>query len=297
MLGKRLLPFVVCFFNILPHRVALGLGSFLGTALWFFSKRKVDRAEARCVSALGVGVTHARRVVKRSYANMGKCVAEFALLNRLLPRLESLVAIEGKQHLDEALKRGKGALVMTAHIDNWELGGARMVAEGYVIAPFYTPQRNKGGVNDWIVSRRTETAGMRIIPSKGFALREAFRALRDGSVLTFLQDLDAREDGVCVPFLGLPASCATGLVKMHRKFGSPVVPIVVVREPDGVHHKVVVQEILSDMADEDGNPFGVNMEKSLKMCNNVLGSWIANHPEQWMWLLDKWRYALRSRSF
>jgi KDO2-lipid IV(A) lauroyltransferase len=288
-----LLSGAVAFLNVLPHIAALRLGSFLGTVLWAFSKRKVDRAEARCVSALGVGVTTARKIVRRSYANMGRSVAEFARLPRLRPRLTSLVAIEGREHLDEALGRGKGVLIMAAHMGNWEFAGARLVMEGYAITPIYTPQRNTGGVQDCFARLRAEGSKMKMVPSEGFALREAFRTLRRGDALTVLQDLDARKEGIVLPFLGVPASNATGIVKMYRKFGSPVVPVQALRDPDGVRHTVRIQGILSDLPDEEGNPFGVNMEKSLKMCNNTLGRWIEEYPDQWMWLLDKWESVAR----
>ena len=252
------------------------------------SRRRVDVAEARCVAALGVGVTIARRIVRSSCLNFGRSVAEFTRLARLGSRLTSLVTIEGKKYMDEAAARGKGVLIMAAHMGNWELGGARMVAEGYAITPIYTPQRNTGGVNDIVSVLRGSAAGMEMIPSEGFGMRGIFSALRKGKLLVFLQDLDARKKGVVVPFLGLPASTAIGLVKMHNKFGAPIVPVLVLRNPDGVTHTVRVHKILSDLPDEDGNLFGLNMEKSLKMCNNMLADWVTEHPEQWMWLLDRW---------
>ena len=248
------------------------------------------------MSALGVGVTVARKIVRSSYVNGGKSVVEFARMKRLAPQLTSLITIEGKERLDEAVARGKGVLIMTAHMGNWELCGARMVAEGYALAPVYTPQRNVGGVNDLVSVLRGSAAGMDMIPSEGWGMREIFRAVRNGKLLVLLQDLDARKNGVIVPFLGLPSSTATGIVKMHRSFGAPVVPIVCVRNPDGVTHTIRVHGILSDLPDKDGNPFGENMEKSLEMCNNILTDWVIAHPEQWIWLLDKWASTLGTDS-
>jgi KDO2-lipid IV(A) lauroyltransferase len=222
---------------------------------------------------------------------MGKSVVEFVRFKRLAPRLKSLFSIEGKERLDEVLARGKGAILMAGHFGNWEMAGARLAAEGYSLMPVYTPQRNKGGLNDLISARRAEMA-MEMIPSEGFGLREILRALRGGGIVIFMQDLDARKEGVIVPFLGLPASSATGLVKMHRKFGTPVVAVLPTRNPDGVHHTLHIERVVSDLPDEDGSPFGTNMEKSLKMCNNILGEWVKSYPEQWMWLLDKWGFAL-----
>ena len=163
-----------------------------------------------------------------------------------------------------------------------------MVAEGYAITPIYTPQRNTGGVNDLVSVLRSSAAGMEMIPSEGLGMRGIFRALHQGKLLVFLQDLDARKEGVIVPFLGLQASTAVGIVKMHRRFGAPVVPVQVIRNPDGVTHTIRIHEILSDLPDEDGNLFGFNMEKSLKICNNIIADWVTEHPEQWVWLLDRW---------
>jgi KDO2-lipid IV(A) lauroyltransferase len=287
---KIVLSFALRLFDVLPHRAALKLGAFLGALLWIFSRRKVDRAEARCVLALGVGITLARAIVKASYVNMGKSAAEFARFRRLAPRLKFFFSIEGKECLDEVLSRGKGAIVMTAHLDNWEAAGARLAAEGYSIMPVYTPQRNTGGLNDLISARRS-AMGMEMIPSEGFGLRGLLRALRGGGVVVFMQDLDARKEGVVVPFMGMPASAATGLVKMHRKFGTPVIAAFSTRNPDGVHHTIHIGKVVSDLPDEDGCPFGKNMEKSLKVCNNILSEWVRNYPEQWMWLFDKWEFA------
>lgn len=278
-------------FRLLPHRLAVSAGAFLGRTLWLFSKRKVDRAEARCVAALGVGVTVARSIVRSSYANMGRSCAEFMRLQLLRPRIRALVAIEGKEHLEEALARGRGVLLMTAHIGSWELCGARLAEEGFTLAPIYTPQRNTGGLEDHIRRQRTEGAGFNVIPSGGFALREVFKSLGQGGVVIVLQDLDARKEGVSVPFLGLPASTAAGLVKMYRKFEAPVVPALAIRKPDG-RHLLSIQSPLSDLRDEDGDPFGANMEKSLKMCNNILGDWVRTYPDQWLWLLDRWKSSL-----
>jgi KDO2-lipid IV(A) lauroyltransferase len=289
--AERFLPILVRLARALPHRAALGLGGFLGALFWAFSKRRVDRAEARCVSALGVGVTRARKIVRSSYINLGKSVMEFSRVKCLRANLSSWVSIEGKEHLDRALARGKGVLVLSAHIGNWELGAARMTAEGYALAPLYTPQRNDGGLETLISALRAEEGEVNFIVSDGPGLRGIFRALRGGRVLVFMHDLDARKEGVVLPFLGLPASCAAGIVKMHKRSGAPVVPIVALRNPDGIHHTIRVEGILSDLPDEDGEPFGVNIGKSLKMCNNSVARWVTRYPEQWLWLLDKWESA------
>jgi KDO2-lipid IV(A) lauroyltransferase len=235
-----------------------------------------------------MGITPARRIIRNAYANMGRSVAEFTRMGQLLPTLRERISIEGKELLDEALSRGRGALIMTAHLGNWELAGARMVAEGYAISPVYTPQRNGGGLEDFLEYQRTRTAGMNLIPSEGPGLRKLFRVIREKGILLFLQDLDARKEGVRVPFLGMEASTAVGLITLYRKFRAPIVPIFTVRNPDGCTHTIYVQSVLSDLSEDDGAPFGTNVVKSLQICNNILTRWVEKYPDQWLWFLDRW---------
>ena len=289
----RAVGLLIAFIEALPHRAAVAFGGLLGRLLWLLSWKKVDRCERRCVQALGVGVTLARGIVRRSFVNLGRSAAEFVRLDRIKPRLQELVAIEGAENLDRALARGHGALLMVAHMGNWEMAGARVVQAGYPLVPIYTPQRNRNGLNDLIQRRRTRAAGMTMIPSEGGGLRGVFRALSQNGIVCILQDLDARSDGMVVPFLGMPASAHEGIVKLFRRFGAPVVPVLCVRALDGIHHRVVFQSVLSDEVDRDGNSFGFNMEKSLRMCHNVLEEWIRTYPDQWLWLLDRWESTMR----
>ena len=116
--------------------------------------------------------------------------------------------------------------------------------------------------------------------------------MRAKDLVCVLQDLDARRDGIVVPFLGMPASAHEGIVKLHKKFGAPVLPALYVRAADRIHHRLVIQGILSDEVDEDGNPFGTNLEKSLRMCHMVLEGWVRAYPGQWLWLLDRWESTM-----
>ena len=103
-----------------------------------------------------------------------------------------------------------------------------------------------------------------------------------------MQDLDARREGVMTEFLGLPASTHDGIVKLYRKFGSPVVPIHFVRDKNNpAHHVIDIPEIISDRQN-----FGSDMTDSLNACNELIGSWIRERPDLWLWLMDRWEYTL-----
>ena len=277
------LNIIVGFLRIIPHRAALALGRFIGKVLRLVLWKKTDRAEARCVAALGVGVTSAREIVRGSFMNLGMSAVEFVRFPLMKARVDEYIDFPetSQELLRSALSRGKGAILMTSHMANWELAAMRVIHAGFELHAVYTPQKNDGGAESIIAGIRTRTVGMYIIDNhKG--IREIFRVLKAGGIVVIMQDLDARKDGVMTDFLGLPASTHDGIIKLWQKLGSPIVATHYVRDKDNpAHHIVEMTEILSD---REGFSLGT--------CNRVIEGWIRERPELWLWLMDRWEYTL-----
>ena len=278
------------FLRILPHGVALAFGRFLGRAARLILWKKTDRCEARCVKALGLGITEAREVIKKSFVNMGMSLIEFIRLPVMKQNVNDFAIFDdaSKKILREAVSRGCGVILMTSHMDNWELAAMRVITEGFPLHVVYTPQRNQNGIDDFVEKTRRETEGMLLIESEGAGLREIFRALKSGGIVVVMQDLDARRDGVITNFLGLPASTHDGAVKLYQKFKCPIVPVHYTRDKKNFSlHYVKFTEILSDRPG-----FGEDLNESLELCNRVIEEWIKETPEQWFWIMDRWQYTL-----
>lgn len=267
---------------VLPHRGALAVGAALGQAVWALDKKRVDGAEARCVQALGVGVSLARGIVRRSYANLGRSVTEFLRLPAMVRDLDRFVTVHGEVHLRHALDEGRGVVLLTAHFGSWELAAAALAARGYPMNAIGAEQRDPR-ITDLIATLRSE-AGVRTL-GKGFDLKGALRCLRRGEILGVLLDQDARRAGVVAPFLGLPASTPYGPVKMAVRLGARVVPLFMVRRPDHVRHDLY---LLPGLTEAGGRPFGEDEQASVGHCNEVLSAWIVRYPDQWMWLYPRW---------
>lgn len=276
----------------MPHNIALSFGRFLGKILWLLSFKKVNTAESRCVKSLGIGITNSRKIVKKSFENIGMSAIEFVRLKKIKANLSKYTEFSGLEILQEALSRNKGVILICSHMDNWELAGSIFSEYGLQVTPIYTPQ--KGYINDFILQQRSKVAGMKMVKSEGAALREIFKTLKSGGIIAILQDLDARKNGVITNFLGIPASTHDGVVKLYSKFHSPVVPLSYLRDKNNKSfHHIKITKILSDENDKNGNPFGQDLNASLEMCNYEIENWIKNNPEQWLWLIDRWEYTFR----
>ena len=273
----------------MPHGFALSFGRFAGRLARLILWKKTDLCEARCVKALGIGITEARKIIKKSFENMGMSLVEFIRSPLMMKDVKKFADFDesSKKILTDALSRGHGVILMTSHMDNWELAAMRFSSEGFPLHVLYTPQSNKDEDN-FINKIRTENEGMILIPAEGAGLRDIFKALRAGEILVVMQDLDARRDGIIVNFLGLPASTHDGAVKLFQKFKCPIIPVHYTRDKKNpAHHTIIFTEILSDRPG-----FGEDLKKSLEICNSIIEEWIKENPEQWFWILDRWRFTL-----
>jgi KDO2-lipid IV(A) lauroyltransferase len=273
----------------LPHETALSLGSGLGGMVRLASGSRALRARRRCERILGVDEAESARIISGVYSNFGRSLAEFLRLPRMLERLEELIAVEGEEHLRRAFALGRGVIFLSAHIGNWEYGAALLARRGLPVNAIGAEQRDvrmTAAIEDL---RRS--AGVRPI-GKGLDLRGAIACLRSGEILALLLDQDARESGVISPFLGHPASTPTGPLRLARKFGAPVLPVSVIREPDGVRFKMTIEPPLEG---RDGAPFGDDLEFAAGRCNDAISAWIRRAPDQWLWLYPRWATTLGDR--
>ena len=287
------LKIFVKFLRILPNKVALMFGAFIGRVLHLVLWKKVDLCESRCVKALGVGVTIAREIIKKSFINLGMSAVEFIRIPVIKSQLPELVEFdEASQNiLREALSRGHGVILMCTHMASWELVAARFVQAGFDLHAVYTPQRDNK-INAIISDIRENFTGMHMITSEGGGLREIFKVLKSGGIIVIMQDLDARKDGIITKFLGMNASTHEGIAKLYHKFKCPVIPLRYVRDWKRPAHQVVkINEILSDRLDKNGRKFGEDITESINLCNQIIEGWIKETPEQWLWILDKWQYG------
>jgi len=267
--------------RLLPHLSALTLGSALRALVHRFSRKRVDAAEARCVRALGVGISTARDIVARSYRNLGRSLMEFYRLPLIADHLDDFVALHGEENLRQALAEGKGVILLTAHFGSWELAAAALARRGFPMNAIGAEQRDDR-ITGKIISLR-EQAGVTTI-GKGFDLKAALRCLKKGEILGVLLDQDPRDKGMVVPFLGLPASTPYGPVKLAHRLGAAIVPLFIVRRADGSGHDLY---LLPPLKGARGT-FGEDLEADLARCNDVLSRWISDHPDHWLWLYPRW---------
>jgi KDO2-lipid IV(A) lauroyltransferase len=227
------------------------------------------------------------RLRRQAYLHMGRNLVEFMRLRALSPdEVDALVRLEGEEHLRRALAAGQGVIILTAHFGNWELLGARLAqvcgrGKFHVVAQ---PQRDERLTR--LLDSVRQPHGVTVI-SRGAAAREVLRALRRGEAVGILLDVDMKESGILVDFLGRPASTAAGPAVFALRTGAAVVPVFALRQPDGSH----IGRILKPVEIIKRGDAESDIEENTARFSEIIGDWVRAYPEQWIWLPDRWRSA------
>lgn len=224
------------------------------------------------------------KVTRRMFVHFADSLWELSRLHQSVPELDS----EARRTLDAALAEGKGAMVISGHIGNWELLGHAIAAAGYPIAsiakPSYDPR-----ITRWLQKWRS-SRGLQIVWSdEGNAGKTILSVLRRNRLMAFLIDQNTKAAGDFVPFFGRPAFTSTTPAAIALRTGAPI--IFCWHHRSGKRHKMSFERI-------SYTPTGDRTQDVLKltaMFNDRLEHAIRLAPEQWVWLHARWGRS-RARS-
>lgn len=268
----------------LPSRAADALAAALA---WLagdglrLRRRVVDRQLAGCFPHLGAA--ERARLTRRVYRHLGRTLVEVLQA----PGREPPVRVcPGWQVVDEALASGRGAIVASAHLGNFELGG-RVLARRYRLLDVVKPLRNRR-VDAWLQEQR-RAHGIATVGVDG-AAAAVLAHLRGGGLVSLLLDQDAGAAGVRIPFLGREASAWSGAARFSLQTGCPVIPMGIIRQPDGSHVLKVGSPLLP--GGRTGDEAGIRAYTAA--ISAAVERFVLEDPAQWFWVHRRWKEAERA---
>jgi KDO2-lipid IV(A) lauroyltransferase len=268
---------------------ALALGTGLGR-LWY---RLGGPRSGRVRDQLALAFPEqdeARRAgwARDVFVHLGRGLVELLLMrgahrSALLDRVQ----IEGLENLHAARRSSPsgGALFVTAHCGNWELGCARVADTGLPISVVYRAIDQP--VLDRALQGLRNASGVDQIPMGRAGIRVA-RALKNGRIVVVLLDQNARpNDGVFVSFFGRPASTRYGPLTLAAVRGVPVLMGFASRDPDGRGHRMRIGPVLQLEAGSSDNE--AVLQRNVQQITDVIEDKIRASPGQWIWTHRRWR--------
>ena len=277
---------VIGLWNILPFPFAFWLGKILGRVGFYCVLGPRARAQKQMAEALNLTPRESRRCTKELFEHCGMLAVELAMLPRLHSRLTEYVYFskEDESEVAAALKKGKGAVVVSAHLGNWELLAQRMVVAGFSSSTLARLNPNPY-LGHWIVRQRA-SFGLNVIDrSETNAARRVLGAFKKNHLVGFLIDQDTRVQSTHVPFFGRLASTPIGAAQFALRRNIPVFAMFVHRE--NRRHRIVMKTIPVEEFHEKPEPDQIKA-LTAEMTRHIELA-VREHPSQWMWFHERWK--------
>ncbi|HWP30835.1 MAG TPA: lysophospholipid acyltransferase family protein [Fimbriimonadales bacterium] len=269
----------------LPEGIAEGFGSSIGKLAYFFSKKYRTRAiENLRMCFPEWDENKVKRTARAVFEHFGRTAARFFRSYKMPPHeiLNTIVAEEGLDALEQAKALQKGLIIVTAHFGNWERAAQYMNAKGYKINTVARDADDE--LTGEIVNRARREQGTEVY-SRGSAAKDLLRALSRNEAVAILVDQNAND--VFVPFFGFPAGTVAGPAVLHLRTGAPILIGFCLENGKGQYRVSFVRPTFP--------PATGNQEEDIRtimtVINKVLEDKIREHPEQWLWMHDRWRSA------
>jgi len=223
-------------------------------------------------------------VARLSFESLGRTSIETAVLpgtprEELIRRFE---LVEGWDTLEAARSEGKGVIIVTGHLGNWEYGGAYVAARGM---PFDAVTRGMANpLFDAYIRRTRAQIGFEVIHDAE-AVRRTPRALKEGRVIAMVCDQDGLNlASTFVPFFGRPAKTPRGPAVFALRLGVPLIFAASVRRPSGNYALLLSRLPVVVTGDRDADIDAIVLAYTQR-----LEAYVREYPEQYFWQHRRWR--------
>ena len=274
------------FLSLFPLNFALSIGSFIGSMVSYVALRPRRIALQQLQESMSYSESEAVTVVHRLFRNCGRLAVEMACLTKIYKQIQNYV------HVDESdltavrneLSKNGGAVIVSAHIGNWELLAQRMVSAKMPSTVLARMNPNPY-LGKWVVEQR-QRSGLEVIDRQDpKAARRVLAALKKNRIVGFLIDQDTKVKSTFVPFFGRQASTPVGAAQFALRNETPTFFMYSCREPKG--HRIKVQPVCL-------KPYlAMSREEGIRALTGDLTVLIENavreHPDQWMWIHERWK--------
>ncbi len=266
----------------LPTELSYKIAIFISDVHYYFCSRdrRIVKNNLKIILSSDENLSY---LARESFRNFGKYLVDFFKVQGSLTDeyVRNHVTIEHIEYLTDTLKEQKGAIIVTAHMGNWELGGCVLSKLGYPPIAVALPHKERS-VNDLFNAQRA-AEGMTIVPNS-VAIRECIKGLRKNRIVALLADRDFNLNGEVVNFFGKKTIFPKGPAAFSLKTGAVIVPTFLIREQED-HFKLFFEKPIS-LFNDDGSRIALG--DLIEKYAAAIESNIKKYPTQWFMFQKFW---------
>ncbi len=223
-------------------------------------------------------------ILRQMVENQVQTILEVFFYEKLVAQNPGFIKIVGREHLDAAIKKGKGLIILSAHFGNWEVMGYELCRIGLPMHVLARPQA-VNQMTDFLNGFR-QSRGVHVIMEN--SINESMRLLGQGKAVGLLADLNAREWGYQVEFFGRNASFYSSPVILSVRSGAPLIPSFTERQADGT----LLLRFEAPLTWEKGESMRQRVQKYARRYEEGF----RRRPDHWCWFHERYSFATLGRT-
>ena len=276
--------------TVLPLRFAVWLAMSIGSLAYHVLGR-LQRVGLRNLEIAFPEKTldDRKTILKKAIRNMGRTMAYFSRFERLTyDKMGQMIDYEPDPEFAAALQKivdaGRGRIILTGHTGNWEL-------QAFCYPLFFGPlsflarRMDNPRIEAMVVKIRTRLGNKQI--DKENSAVPILRLMRGGGSVGILGDVNAHpNEGVFVPFFGIPACTSTGMALLAQRSGAVIAPMLAVWDEEKGKYKIAYRDIIEPLDTGDRKK---DVEDTTALCAAATESMIREFPDQYIWIHRRWK--------
>lgn len=270
---------------IMPLSVALAFADAIGSLAFYAARKyaKVTLENLRSVFGGEKTEDEIQRIARGVFRNIARNAVELVRFPKITKEnIDSILTIEGKDILDRGYSKGKGIVLVTGHIGNWEIMAIALRIKG--CPGVAVGKRIYFHKYDEYLNSLRRHHDVHIV-YRDESPRKILKLLKSNNLVGIVADQDVDSvEGVFVNFLGRKAYTPAGPAVLAKATGAPLIPVVMIR--DGRRHRLIVNEPI-ELADTGNKE--ADMVTNTQRWSDVLESYIRKYPDQWVWMHRRWK--------
>jgi KDO2-lipid IV(A) lauroyltransferase len=276
--------FFVVTVHILPCKVSANLTAWLGRTIGpWLKKSKLAYKNLKFIYP-HKSEAEIQTIIRDMWDNLGRTVGEYPHLTKFT---FDDFQIDGGEILKNVIQNNQPAILVGAHLANWEMILVVSRLYGATVSSIYRPANNI--VVRWLVEMMRRRVASYLIHRGPAGGRQTYAALKKNHCIAMLTD-HKLTGGVVVPFMGHPVATAAAPATFGARLRCPIIPVQVKRLGKTSKFYICFYPPIAypDTGNNEQDIYHITAE-----VNRHIESWIEEAPGQWFWLHKRWGKILQ----
>jgi lauroyl/myristoyl acyltransferase len=284
-----LIRFLAAIFSRLSPECSLFIARLLGEVYFLLDSRhrKIAYRNLQLALASYYSPEELRRILKQHYINLAQNFVEVLYSPKINSSyIEKYIKIEGREYLDQSVKKNQAAIFTTAHFGSWEIANivCRHVFPDRPYVVLVKEQRKSASLAAMLDFYRLQH-GYKIVSTERKGLRELINNVREGALLGMVIDQGVGESQVFINFFNHRVPAPAGAVKLALNFEIPIF-LTYIRRLNGPN--LLLKIYPASQAKKDNADIN-QVQELTQMINKRSEEFIREFPQNYMWQFKRFK--------